>query len=129
MAQPGRAHLAYDLAGDPPRLRARISAESLSPEWRDILESAAATVDWKPSKSRCCRSGTRPSGTGDKALPDQVRDAFTTRLADASVIDVPDANHHSILVSRPGAQAVAQAIDIFTRSRLRADCADGRVFR
>ena len=48
------------------------------------------------------------------------RDAITARRRH-QVIDVPDSNHQIILVSKPGAQAVAQAVDTFNRSRLRAD--------
>jgi hypothetical protein len=61
------------------------------------------------------------NGTGDKVVPDQLREAIATRVADTNVIDVPDANDRTMLVSRPGAQAVAQAINSFTRSWLRAD--------
>jgi hypothetical protein len=43
-------------------------------------------------------------------VPDQVRDQITALVADATVVDVPDTNHHTILFSSAGARAVAPAI-------------------
>ncbi|HXZ65735.1 MAG TPA: alpha/beta hydrolase [Streptosporangiaceae bacterium] len=118
----GRVHLGYDLTGEPPRLRARMTADCLAPDWRDILDAAAA--------SRRLAAITVPllllrapgglTGTGDMVVPDPVRDAITARVAGTSVVDVPGTNHHTILLSRPGAAAVAEAIQAFTGSRLSA---------
>ena len=97
----------------------RVTAECLSPDWRDILDSAAVSSRLEAIRVPLLllRAPGGVNGTGDKVVPDQVRDAITARVADSNVIDVPAAHHHTILVSRLG----AQAIDTFTRSWLRAD--------
>jgi lipase len=118
----GREHLAYDLTGEPPQLRARMIPDCLLPDWRDILDTpavrrrlAATTVPLL-----LLRAPGGLTGTGDVVVPDQVRDEVTARVAITDVIDVPGTNHHTILLSRPGARAVAQAINTFTRARLSA---------
>jgi lipase len=118
----GRAHLAYDLGGEPPRLRAKITPDCVAPDWRDILETAAVSrrLEAITVPLLLLRAPGGLTGTGDMVVPDPVRDAITARVAGTSVIDVPGTNHHTILVSRPGARAVARAIDAFTSSRLSA---------
>jgi len=118
----GREHLAYDLAGEPPRLRARMTPECLAADWCDILDTAAVSrrLEAITVPLLLLRAPGGLTGTGDVVVPDQVRDAIIARVAGTSVVDVPGANHHTILVSRPGAQAVSAAIEAFTRSRLRA---------
>lgn len=112
----GRAHFGYDLTGTPPRLRCRMTEDCVAPDWRDILDSAAVgkRLEAVTVPLRLLRAPGGLTGTGDMVVPDQTRDAITARIAKTTVIDVPGTNHHTILVSRPGARAVAQAIDAFT---------------
>lgn len=116
----GRVHLRYDLTGEPPRLRARMTADCLVPDWRDILDAAAVSRRLAAITVPLLRAPGGLTGTGDMVVPDPVRDAITARVASTSVVDVPDTNHHTILVSRPGAAAVAEVIEAFTGSRLGA---------
>ena len=60
------------------------------------------------------------TGTGDMVVPDHVRGAIAAQVADENVIDVSGTNHHTILLSRRGARAVAEAIEAFTRSHVSA---------
>jgi hypothetical protein len=83
----GRVHLAYDLAGDSPSLRARLAEGCLAPDLRDCLETAAV--------SKCLEQ-------------------LAALVPKTTVTDVPGTNHHTILFSRPGARAVARAITAFT---------------
>ena len=118
----GRVHLSYDLTGEPPRLQARMTADCLLPDWRDILDAAAVSSRLAAITVPLLllRAPGGLTGTGDMVVQDPVRDAITARVAGTTVVDVPGTNHHTILLSRPGATAVAEAIEAFTGSRLSA---------
>ncbi len=112
----GRAHFAYDLTGTPQRLHARMTAECLVPDWRDVLDTAAVAKRLESVRVPLLllRAPGGLTGTGDMVVPDAARDAITALVADVTVIDVPGTNHHTILVSRRGARAVAEAVQAFT---------------
>jgi lipase len=112
----GRAHFAYDLAGDPPSLRARLAEDCLAPDLRDCLDTAAVSkrLGQAAVPLLLLRAPGGLTGTGPAVVPDPLRDAITALVAKTTVTDVPDTNHHTILFSGPGARAVAQAITAFT---------------
>jgi lipase len=112
----GRAHFAYDLAGDPPSLRARLAGDCLAPDLRDCLDTAAVSkrLEQVAVPLLLLRAPGGLTGTGDAVVPDQLRDSITALAAKTTVTDVPGTNHHTILFSTPGARAVAQAITAFT---------------
>ena len=109
----GRAHFGYDLMGQPPQLRARITEACLAPDWRDVLDHAALSkrLDRVAVPLLLLRAPGGLAGTGDMVVPDAAQDVITARVADTTVADVPGTNHHTILVSKAGARAVAQAIE------------------
>jgi len=111
----GRIHFTYDLVGTPPQLLSCVSAECLSQDWRDVLDSAAVSrnLDAITAPLLLLRAPGGLTGTGDMVIPDDIRDAIVARVAGTTVADVPGTNHHTILVSRQGAQSVARAIDAF----------------
>jgi lipase len=112
----GRAHFAYDLAGDPPFLRARLAEECLAPDLRDCLDTAAVSkrLEQVGVPLLLLRAPGGLTGTGPAVVPDQLRDSITALVAKTTITDVPGTNHHTILLSRPGARAIAQAITAFT---------------
>lgn len=112
----GRAHFAYDLAGDPPSLRARLAEDCLAPDLRDCLDTAAVSkrLEQVAVPLLLLRAPGGLTGTGDAVVPDQLRDSITALAAKTTVTGVPGTNHHTILFSTPGARAVAQAITAFT---------------
>lgn len=114
----GRAHFAFDLVGEPPVLRSRIVEACIAPDWRDVLDHAAASERLDRIRARLLlrRAPGGLTGTGDAVVPDAVRDAILRRVPETKVVDVPDTNHHTILFSIAGARTVAQAIRSFTTS-------------
>jgi len=111
----GRAHFAYDLGGTPPRLHARMTTDCLSPDWRDVLDTAAVAKRLESVRVPLLllRAPGGLTGTGDVVVPDAARDALAALVPGTTAIDVPGTNHHTILLSRPGARAVAAAIQAF----------------
>jgi lipase len=111
----GRAHFAYDLEGEPPDMRVRIVEECLLPDYSDVLDRPVVSkrLDGVTVPLLLVRAPDGLTGIGDEVVPDEVRDAITSRVPDTTVVDVPGTNHHTILFSKPGAKAVAGAIEAF----------------
>ena len=121
----GQAHFAYDLTGEPPRLRSRIVEACVAPDWCDILDHGAVSKRLQRIKVPLLlvRAPGGLSGKGDEVIPDSVRDAILARVPHTQTVEVPGTNHHTILFSEHGARAVAQAIETFVR---RPDSTDQR---
>ncbi len=109
------AQLAYELGGTPPRMRSDIDFACISADWTDILDG--------PATAERLRSVTAPvlalrapgglTGVDDEVLPDEVVEAMRELLPQLEVVEVPDTNHHTILLSRAGARETARVIRTF----------------
>ncbi len=113
----GRAHFGYDLIGKEPEMRARVSMEAVRDDWRELLdrEAVGARLEAVTVPLLLIRAPGGLTGTGDEVVTDHVRDIITAKVPKTLVVDVPGTNHHTILLSVPGARAVARAIEEFTR--------------
>ncbi len=112
----GRAHFAYDLAGEAPALRAKITEACIGADWRAVLDRQA--VENRLAKMRApllvLRAPDGLTGKGDQVVPDEFRDAILKKVPRALFVDIPHTNHHTILCSEAGARAVASEIRKFT---------------
>jgi lipase len=111
----GRIHFDYDLAGEEPALRSRMTEACVAPDWRDVLDRDAVTERLKAIAVPLLllRAPGGLTGTGDAVVPDAVRDLILECVPHARAVDIAETNHHTILCSREGAQATAAAIRAF----------------
>lgn len=113
----GRTHFAYDLEGTPPWLGVRVVEEAIRADWRDLLDSntVGKRLEAIGVPLLLLRAPGGLTGAGDEVVPDEIRTTITGKVPTAHVVDVPGTNHHTILLSVPGARAVARAIEEFLR--------------
>lgn len=83
------------------------------PTCSNILRAETARVGQSTAAIAASPDGL--TGNGDMVVSDQIRNQIAALVADATVADVPGTNHHTILVSRPGARPVAAAMSGFLR--------------
>lgn len=112
-----REHFGYDLTGESPTLRSRIVEECLAPDWREVIDHdvVGKRLEQVRVPLLLIRAPGGLTGTGDEIITDQVRDEILDRVPHAQVVDLPGTNHHTVLFSLAGAQAVARAIEEFTK--------------
>lgn len=112
------AQLAYELVGAPPAMRSDIDFECISADWADVLDGPATVERLKiiTAPVLLLRAPSGLTGTGDEVVPDALVAAMRALLPQLQVVDVPDTNHHTILLSRPGAQKAAAAVRAFALS-------------
>ena len=110
--------LAYELVGAPPAMRSDIDFDCISGDWADVLDGPATVERLRTITAPVLllRAPGGLTGTGDEVVPDPLLAAMRALLPQLQVVDVPDTNHHTILLSRAGAQQSAAAIRAFTRS-------------
>ena len=99
----------YDLPDDPGRPSA--DPESVEADQLDMLRSTAfAEAVEHPQHPRVFLHASRGFADDPPGLyPQSTVDAFAARWPDLDVRPVPDVNHYTIVLSRPGAAAVARA--------------------
>src|SRR4051812_41494104 len=101
----------YDLPADPGRPSA--DPEAVEADQLDMLESPAfAEAVEHPQHPRVFLHAPRGFADDPPGLyPQPTVDAFAARWPDLDVRHVPDVNHYTIVLSRRGAGAVAQAVN------------------
>jgi hypothetical protein len=115
------AYFRYDLEGAPPDLRPRPSEEAVRADGADLLVDEEVRSAF--TRVRCPTQLVRaPRGLlnqPDPLLPEAV--VAQALAAMPGLVDelVPDVNHYTVVLCRPGADAVARAIS-------RAAAGDGR---
>jgi pimeloyl-ACP methyl ester carboxylesterase len=109
------AYVRYDLTGDSGAMRSKASEDAVRADGRDlflgqsIIEAAVRAVKCPVALLRAPRGlFDEPGGLLPAALVEQWAPAF----ADLTVTTVPDTNHYSIMLGRPGPEAVAAAIAV-----------------
>ena len=100
----------YDLPDDPGRPSA--DPDAVEADQLDMLESTAfADAVDNPQHPRVFLHAPRGFADDPPGLyPQPAVDAFATRWPDLDVRPVPDVNHYTIVLSRRGAAAVADAV-------------------
>ena len=100
----------YDLPEDPGRPSA--DPEAVEADQVDMLESAAfADAVDRPAHPRSFLHAPRGFADDPPGLyPQATVDAYAARWPDLDVRPVADVNHYTIVLSRPGASAVADAV-------------------
>lgn len=105
------AYARYDLTGTEPELRASASAEAMltdgaelyGPDW---YLDALASLELPVTVLRAPRGLT----DGDPLYAPGALERFRSAVPQLEVVEVADVNHYTILFSRAGAEAVAEAI-------------------
>lgn len=106
------AYVTYDLMGDPPDLRSRVSLEAILGDGRDTLVSEDLRA--APDKVSCPMVLIRaPRGilNEPKGLyPDDVATELVSKHENLEDVLVDDVNHYTVVTSARGAMAVAHHI-------------------
>ncbi len=101
------AYLRYDLTGEPPRLRSRVSIEAVRADGRELVVDPPP-VDEVEVPMHLLRAGRGLMDEPGGLIPREVA-AAAARLPHLAVTDLPDLNHYTIVLGS-GAEAVAGAI-------------------
>ncbi len=112
-------YAAHDLIGDPPRLRSSVDPEAVREDGADLLEAHDAERLVVPAVLLCA-----PRGMVDDPRPMQplalVQEWAAGDPGLRRGLQVADVNHYTIVLSTPGAQAVANEIGAAVSARGRA---------
>ncbi|MFC7549681.1 alpha/beta fold hydrolase [Plantactinospora sp. GCM10030261] len=113
----GRVHFAYDLVYRDDVLEARVGEACVAADWRDVLDHdlVGKRLEGVAVPLLLIRALGGLTGSGDLVVTDEVTKAIAERVPHVQVAEVPDANHHTILLSVAGAQAVARLIEEFLK--------------
>jgi len=99
------SYVDYDLTGDPPELRSRVSGDAVRTDYLDILAGDA------PKAAYAALPADTPFLRAERGMFDQPEALYPDPDAiSLTVTTVPDTNHYSILLSDHGARAVAAAL-------------------
>ncbi|HLI59688.1 MAG TPA: alpha/beta hydrolase, partial [Solirubrobacteraceae bacterium] len=104
-----RAYADYDLCGEAPRLRSSVRPEVVSVDGDDVLRA-------RDAGELACEAVTlhAPRGLDGRPPPMQPADVVAAWVAGAPdrrrAVAVPDCNHYTIAMGRPGAATVAEEI-------------------
>jgi pimeloyl-ACP methyl ester carboxylesterase len=104
-------YLAYDLTGEPPHLRSKVSEAAVRADGADTIVGVDRLRDALESV-RCpvhlLRATRNLANTTPPLLPDAVVDQWRHVLTTDTVVE--DTNHYSIIFGSRGAEAVAAAV-------------------
>ena len=107
------AYLAYDLEGEPPALRSRVSDEAVRADGRDTLANVQLIVD-SASAMTCpvhlIRAPRNLMNEPAPLLPDALVDHWHSVLPQLTAEVVDDTNHYTVVFNPRGAAVVAQAV-------------------
>ena len=107
------AYLAYDLEGEAPALRSRVSEEAVRADGRDTLANVQLIVD-SASAIRCPVNLVRaPRNLMDEPaplLPDVLVEHWQGALPQLTDEVVPDTNHYTVVFDPRGAAVVAARV-------------------
>ena len=107
------AYADYDLVGDEPQLRAATRVEALHGDIRELVDGGDVlrALEHLPSPTPWLLA---PRGLMDEVpplYPDEVRERWVAAYPALEVVEVPDVNHYSIVLSRAGAACVADRVE------------------
>ncbi len=107
------AYVLYDAVGEPGAIRSRVNSEAVSADGRDMVVNAGAV-------EQDLRALTLPTvllyaprgmlGQEPGMLPQPLVDAWSAGVPILKATLVPETNHYTILMSDPGARAIAEAL-------------------
>ena len=105
-------YLAYDLTGEPPECRSRVSLAAVRDDSADLLDAAAVR-----RRARALPDGTvflrAPAGLMAEPgglYPPELVARHRADFPNLELRDVPDVNHYTIVMAEPGASEVAAAL-------------------
>ncbi|HEX3705183.1 MAG TPA: alpha/beta hydrolase [Mycobacteriales bacterium] len=106
-------YLRYDLVGDSPALRSRVSAAAVEGDLADQLSNPALIADSLASL-RCPITLLRATrgllNQPEPLLPDALVDPWREKLPQMSVEIVDDTNHYTLMFGSRGAERIAAAV-------------------
>jgi pimeloyl-ACP methyl ester carboxylesterase len=118
-AEPGawgpavEAYARYDLAGEPPALRSRVSEEAVRVDGAELLVDEAGQVAALRSLAGpvvLLRAPAGLLGSPPPFVPADLADAAAADVPALTVATVEGTNHYTLTLAEPGASAVADAI-------------------
>lgn len=118
------AYLEYDIAGDPPLLRARVAEPAVREDFRSMAQKDE--VKQRLSAVSCpvmvirAEDGVAPGQP--PIIPDQVMAEIRECAPSVEEHLIRGTTHYAIVLADPGASAVADLVDKFA-----ARCLDSRV--
>ncbi|HWH32568.1 MAG TPA: alpha/beta hydrolase, partial [Egibacteraceae bacterium] len=106
------AYVDYDLTGEEPELRSRTSLEAVREDGRtSLLESEIDTAPGRlPEPALFLRAPLGMLGAEPPLYPDEAVEAIRAQSPQLQVELVPDVNHYTITMGKPGAAIVADRI-------------------
>ncbi|PRX50099.1 hypothetical protein B0I33_102217 [Prauserella shujinwangii] len=111
----GRVHFEYDLAKLDNKLVAKISEECVRTDWRDVVDhdTVGKRLEQVRVPALLLTAPQGLTGTGDEVITPRVRAELELRIPQLRTVEIPDSNHHTILLSKAGASTVANEIAAF----------------
>ena len=107
------AYLRYDLTGQPPHLRSRVSPEAVRTDGRELVVGPTVALDDVAAPVHLLRAGRGLMDEPGGFIPEVLADDLATRLPHFTVSHLPDLNHYTIVLGS-GAHAVAAAVEAAT---------------
>lgn len=106
------AYVDYDLTGQEPELRSKTSLEAVREDGRtSLLEEEIETAPAKlPEPALFLRAPLGMLGAAPGIYPDEVLDALQEQSPQLRIETVPDVNHYTIAMGKPGATHLAGRI-------------------
>lgn len=107
------AYLAYDLVGEPPHCRSSVTLDSVRDDSVDQLDmdTVAARVRALPDGSVFLRAPYGLLGAPGGLYPVELMAEHVAAFPNLDVREVAEVNHYTIILSAPGASAVAATLD------------------
>jgi pimeloyl-ACP methyl ester carboxylesterase len=107
------AYLAYDLVGEPPRLRSGVSIDAVRDDSADMLagDDVARRPRALPAGTVFLRAPYGLMAEEGGLYPRDLLDAHAAAYPGIEVREVADVNHYTVLLGEPGATVVAKALE------------------
>lgn len=107
-----QAYIDYDLTGEAPELRSKVSAEAVRADGADTLTNPAvpAAVGSLPDKTPWLRAERGMLNQPVGLYPDEVAEVLLDQHPNLVDVVVPGVNHYTILLGERGGRAVADHI-------------------
>ncbi|HVT64565.1 MAG TPA: alpha/beta hydrolase [Mycobacteriales bacterium] len=106
-------YLRYDLGGEEPELRSRVSLEAVKGDHTDMLTNPAVIADSLATLKcpmRLIRATRGLLNQPEPLLPDALVDPWREKLPQLEVETVDDTNHYSVMFGDRGVERIAKAV-------------------
>ncbi|HVT22144.1 MAG TPA: alpha/beta hydrolase [Mycobacteriales bacterium] len=106
-------YLRYDLAGEEPQLRSKVSAEAVKGDHADLLTNPAVVADALTLLNcpmRLIRATRGLLNQPEPLLPDVLVDPWRAKLPQLEVETVDDTNHYTVMFGERGVERIVKAV-------------------